>query len=185
MRVSWLGLSSWEPRSSSFWVFCVDIFDNITVNVGSQHTFSPALVYSTNQVTTNSSGGSGTGNSLSKTVSGEIQYLANLGFALASTTATAAVQDSLTAIQAAIWNIEYGLGSDGLGTAKLGSGDTLAAGQTYTTENALIVVLRRTSLRPCDSGLCQWHLLAWVSSVRHRSSGGVNMGYVGWLASRV
>ena len=125
--------------SSSFWVFCVDIFDNITVNVGSQHTFSPALVYSTNQVTTNSSGGSGSGNSLSKTVSGEIQYLANLGFALASTAATAAVQDSLTAIQAAIWNIEYGLGSDGLGTAKLGSGDTLAAGQTYTTENALIV----------------------------------------------
>jgi|SRR5581483_1900396 len=124
--------------SGSFWVFCVDIFDNITVNVGSQHNFTPALVYSTNQVTTNSSGGSGTGSPLSKTVSGEIQYLANLGLALASKTATATVQDSLTAIQAAIWNIEYGLGSDGLGTAKLGWGDTLAGGETYSAENALI-----------------------------------------------
>lgn len=118
--------------SGSFWVFCVDIFDTITVNVGGQHTFSPALVYNTNQVTTNSSAGSGTGMSLSTKVSGEIQYLANIGVALASTTASAAVQDSLTAIQAAIWNIEYGAG-----TATLSSGDKLQT-NSYTTENNLI-----------------------------------------------
>jgi hypothetical protein len=119
--------------SSSFWVFCVDIFDTITVNVGSQHNFSPALIFTTNQVKTNSSTGSGTGTAISQTVSGEIQYLANLGIAMASTTASTTVQNNLTAIQAAIWNIEYGLGS-----ALEGVGDTLAGTQTFAAENALI-----------------------------------------------
>jgi hypothetical protein len=119
--------------SSSFWVFCVDIYDTITVNVGSQHNFSPALVYNTDQVKTNSSTGSGTGTMISTIVSGEIQYLANLGFALASTSASAIVQNELTAIQGAIWNIEYGVGK-----ASASTGDTLAGGQTFTAENLLI-----------------------------------------------
>lgn len=125
--------------SSSFWVFCVDIFDSITVNVGSQHNFSPALIYTTNQVTSNSSTGSGTGTAITTAVSGEIQYLANLGFTIASTSANATVQNELTAIQAAIWNIEYGLGTNGLHTADAGTGDTLAGGQTFAAENTLIV----------------------------------------------
>jgi hypothetical protein len=124
--------------TNTFWVFCVDIYDNITVNIGSQHSFSPSLQYMTGQVTTNSSTGSGTGTAITQTQSGQIQYLANLGFALASTTASAAAQNQLTAIQAAIWNIEYGLGLDGLLTAKAGSGDTLAGGQSFAAENLLI-----------------------------------------------
>src|ERR1700733_5594118 len=85
--------------SSSFWVFCVDIYDTITVNVGSQHNFSPPLIFTTNQVMTNSSTGSGMGTTITTAVSGEIQYLANLGFAIASTSANATVQNELTAIQ--------------------------------------------------------------------------------------
>jgi hypothetical protein len=75
---------------------------------------------------------------ISPTVSGQIQYLANLGFALASTAPSATAQNQLTAIQVAIWNIEYGLGTDGLGPAKAGTGDTLAGGQSFTAENQLI-----------------------------------------------
>jgi hypothetical protein len=122
----------------SLWVFCVDINHTIQVNIGSQKTYSPPLVYTTGQVTNNSSTGSGTGTPISPGLSGEIQYLANLGIGLASTTPSTTVQNKLTAIQAAIWNIEYGLGVDGLLTAKAGSGDTLAGGQTFAAENLLI-----------------------------------------------
>jgi hypothetical protein len=122
-----------STASSSFWVFCVDIFDTITVNVGSQHNFSPALIYTTNQVKTNSSTGSGTGTAIGTGISGEIQYLANLGVAIASTSPSITVQNQETAIQAAIWNIEYGAGS-----AVEGTGDTLAGGQTFALENTLI-----------------------------------------------
>jgi hypothetical protein len=124
--------------SGSFWVFCVDIYHDITVNIGSQHTFSTPLQYITGQVTNNSLLGSGTGTAISTTQSGQIQYLANLGFALTTTTPSTTVQNQLTAIQGAIWNIEYGLGTDGLGTARAASGDHLAGGQTVIAENDLI-----------------------------------------------
>jgi hypothetical protein len=119
--------------SSSFWVFCVDLYHNITVAIGGQNSFSPPLAYTTGQITTNSSTGSGTGTALSSMISGEIQYLANKYLPLASTSMGNTLQDQLTAVQAAIWNIEYGAG-----TAKATSGSTLAGGQTATNENLLI-----------------------------------------------
>jgi hypothetical protein len=124
--------------SSSFWVFCVDLYHNITVAIGGQHSFSPPLAYTTGQITTNSSTGSGTGAALSTMISGEIQYLANKYLPLASTNMSNTpqnqlLQNQLTAVQAAIWDIEYGAG-----TATATSGSTLAGAQTALQENSLI-----------------------------------------------
>jgi hypothetical protein len=116
--------------SSSFWVFCVDVYHNITVVIGSQYNFSPALHYTTGQIQTDSSTGSGTGTTLVSPVPQEIQYLANKYLSLATTTMNntpqnLALQNELTAVQGAIWNIEYGDG-----TAKADSSSTIAGGTT-------------------------------------------------------
>jgi PEP-CTERM motif len=120
--------------SSSFWVYCVDIYHDITVAIGGQHTFVPALSYQTDVVNN-----TGTGTTpITQALSSEIQYLANLGLGMASTSMSTTVQNQVTAIQAAIWNIEYGLGADGLHTASAGTGDSLAGTESYADENALI-----------------------------------------------
>ena len=100
-------ISLHETNGSSIWVFCVDIFH--TVGVGGQ---SPNITYSTQTLTTdtNPAGGSNPaphlGYLISSTQSAEIQYLANIGVGLAGTSNNAA---QLTGLQAAIWEIEYGL----------------------------------------------------------------------------
>jgi PEP-CTERM motif len=100
-------ISLHETNGSSIWVFCVDIFH--TVGVGGQ---SPNITYSTQTLTTdtNPAGGSNPaphlGYLISSTQSAEIQYLANIGVGLAGTSGNAA---QLTGLQAAIWEIEYGL----------------------------------------------------------------------------
>lgn len=84
------------------WVWCVDF--NHVVYIGS---YNPPLVYKTGQVTTDSTGAqSGTGNPLSQTISGEIQTLASIGTGIANSASPDAAK--LTAIQGAIWEIEYG-----------------------------------------------------------------------------
>jgi hypothetical protein len=95
-------------------VFCVDLSHVIYVNIGSQLTYNPPLQYDTGAVNTNSSGAeSGTGNPLSFLVSGEIQTLADIGVGIAKngglpTSWSAKTQNELTAVQGAIWEIEYG-----------------------------------------------------------------------------
>jgi hypothetical protein len=100
--------------SNPLFVFCVDLDHQINVNVGSQLGYNPALVYSTGSVKTDSTGStSGTGNSLTLKVSGEIQGLANLGVWIARdggapTSWSNTTNTELTAIQGAIWQVEYG-----------------------------------------------------------------------------
>ena len=114
--------------SSSFWVFCVDMYHNITVTIGSQYPLN--LAYTTGPVTTDSSTGSGTGTTLVSPVPQEIQYLANKYLSLATTTMNTtpqnlALQNELTAVQGAIWNIEYGNSA-----AKADLSSTIAGGTT-------------------------------------------------------
>lgn len=91
-----------QGDSNPLWVWCVDLSHNVYIT-----NYNPPLVYTTSQVTTDSTGAqSGTGNPLSQTVSGEIQTLAEIGTGLANSGSPDAVK--LTAIQGAIWEIEYG-----------------------------------------------------------------------------
>jgi hypothetical protein len=99
--------------TSAFWVFCVDLYHSIYVNIGSQLAYTPALQYVTGQVTSTENA---LNTPLSITQSGEIQYLANLGIGIANgngnpLTWSATIQNELTDIQGAIWNIEYGAGT--------------------------------------------------------------------------
>jgi hypothetical protein len=83
------------------WVWCVDLDHNVYIQG-----YNPPLVYMTGQVTTDSTGSqSGTGNPLTQKVSGEIQTLAEIGTSLANSASPDA--EKLTAIQGAIWEIEY------------------------------------------------------------------------------
>ena len=86
----------------TLWVFCVDV--GHTIGIGSYG--PPGLPYELAPVTTDSSGStSGIGNMLSPTVSGEIGALATLGSNIANSASPNALD--LTAIQGAIWQIEY------------------------------------------------------------------------------
>lgn len=94
------------PANQYLWVFCVDLFH--TINVGGQ---SPSLTYASQTLTTdNNPAGPNlpthTGFTLPANVSAEIQYLAHIGVGEAGTSGHA---DDVTAIQAAIWEVEYGL----------------------------------------------------------------------------
>jgi hypothetical protein len=102
-----------QGDSNPVWVWCVDLDHNINIQ-----TYSPPLVYMTGQVTTDSTGAkSGTGNPLTQMVSGEIQTLASIGSGLANSATPDA--EKLTAIQGAIWEIEYGFTpSEVTGTAQ-------------------------------------------------------------------
>jgi len=83
-------------------VFCVDLFHEI--NIGGH---SP-IPYMTGPVLTDSSGFySGTGNGLSPLQEGAIQTLVDAGFE-DYTKGVANLGDKLTALQGAIWAIEYG-----------------------------------------------------------------------------
>jgi hypothetical protein len=97
-----------DPKT--LWVFCVDLFHEI--NLGGH---DPALAYQFSPVITDSSfAKSGMGNTLSTmtpNVQGEIATLAGIGVQIANLglgNQTAAQLDDLTAIQGAIWTVEYG-----------------------------------------------------------------------------
>lgn len=94
------------PTNQFLWVFCVDLFH--TINVGGQF---PKLTYTTQNLTTDSNPAAPnppthTGYALAANVSAQIQYLAHIGVGLAGTSGNA---NAVTAIQAAIWELEYGL----------------------------------------------------------------------------
>lgn len=90
------------PSGDSFLAFCVDLQHN--VGVGAQ---SPALVYQEGFLTHD-----GAGNVLSVSRSNRIGRLADLGRYYVATGASD-LGNKLSAIQAAIWTIEYGL--EGMG----------------------------------------------------------------------
>jgi hypothetical protein len=96
------------PANQYLWVFCVDLFH--TINVGGQ---SPSLTYTSQTLTTDNnpavSNPPHNGYALKANVSAEIQYLAHIGIGLASGPTSTIVTDEVTAIQAAIWELEYGL----------------------------------------------------------------------------
>ena len=102
-----------KGSSDPFFVFCVDLNHAITINIGSQHSFSPALAYVTDPVKTNSNGvTSGEGSSISLKQSEEIQTLADIGIGIADKAGISGIKNSsntqaeLTAIQGAIWEVE-------------------------------------------------------------------------------
>ncbi|HLZ83467.1 MAG TPA: PEPxxWA-CTERM sorting domain-containing protein [Caulobacteraceae bacterium] len=85
----------------TLWVWCVDL--DHTIGIGS---YNPPLPYEISPVTTDSTGAtSGTGNPLSLMVSEEIATLATIGTNNADSATPNALD--LTAIQGAIWQIEY------------------------------------------------------------------------------
>lgn len=95
-----------DGSQTPVWVFCVDW--NHTIPTGLGYQAAVDYTYNLGAVTTDSTGAlSGSGLALSKTVSGEIQTLVNLGVAAANS--GAATDDQLAAFQASIWDIEYGL----------------------------------------------------------------------------
>jgi hypothetical protein len=96
-----------SPSGPSIWVFCVDLFHNVTV--GGQ---SPGLTYNTQTLTTdtNPAGGSNPaphlGYLISPLQSQEINWLAGQGVNIIGGPHDT---NNVTAIQAAIWAIEYGV----------------------------------------------------------------------------
>lgn len=104
---------TFEGSSNINWVFCVDFDHDLSVNIGSQLAFPSPLVYSTAPVTTNSSPSAATGTPLTIAQQQEIQYLASFGIGVANAAGnpllwSATINDELTAVQGAIWQIEYG-----------------------------------------------------------------------------
>jgi hypothetical protein len=103
-------------------VFCVDLFHDIGIGG-----YNPGLPYTTMPVTTDSADGQpGVGNPISATTAEEIQTLVNLGFSWY-------VKDTLTgneatALQDAIWTIEYNTGGSTLTVTADHTIDALAAG---------------------------------------------------------
>jgi hypothetical protein len=134
-----LALTYQDTGSLLHWVFCVDLNHNIFVNIGSQLTYGTPIPFTTGTVTTDSSGGNGTGTGLTPMpgASQEIQYLAATGVGIANgagsptgagwTSPTSTVKAELQEIQAAIWAIEYGL--------TVGSS---ISGSNYSGENTAI-----------------------------------------------
>ena len=90
---------------SSFWVFCVDIFHNITIPSGPITYGTQTLNTDNNPAINNVAALVHTGYALSANQSEQIQFLANLGVGLAGTPVTNA--ETVAEIQAAIWEIEY------------------------------------------------------------------------------
>jgi hypothetical protein len=106
-----IGLTQ-QGSNALFWVFCVDFTHDISVGVGGQYTFGSPLTYTTGLVTTNSIPSAASGSPLTTAQQQEIQYLASFGVGLANaggapTSWNSTLNDELTAVQGAIWKVEY------------------------------------------------------------------------------
>jgi hypothetical protein len=113
------------PASQSLWAFCVDIWNAINLPVGSQGTAGLPLVFNVQPLTTDNNriAAPPLGYSLSQSQSSEIQYLAALGTSFANGSLggpgslagpayggalfSGVTAEYLSAIQLAIWKIEY------------------------------------------------------------------------------
>ena len=122
-----------------FWAFCIDLNRQISYDQGSQQAYPAGLVtYSSGTLTNDQSGATpGFGNPLAPGISGQIQALANLGIGLAKSsgdpnTWTSLIKDSETAVQAAIWQLEYGIAPTG---ATVAQQPLIAADLLYAAAN--------------------------------------------------
>jgi hypothetical protein len=105
-------------------VFCVDLFHEVGIGGGQ------SLPYFTHPVTTDSSGtDSGTGNLLNAQKMGAIQTLVDLGFGDYAHNVPD-LGDKLTALQGAIWEIEYG--ATVVSTSNANNSDNSLIGQYVT-----------------------------------------------------
>lgn len=95
------------PTTANLWVYCVDIFHTIDVT-----SYNPALTYTTQTLTTDNhdTPSHPQGYTLPANVSADIEYLAHVGLGTAANPiVTTTTEDEVTAIQATIWELEYGL----------------------------------------------------------------------------
>ena len=151
------------PAAPPIWVFCVDIFHDVTVGPQSSN-----LTYGTQALTTdtNPAGGSHPaphlGFLLSASQSAEIGWLAGQGFNFVKGVS----HDSLdvTAIQAAIWAIEYGVTAKS--TAGNGALDTQIA---FWEGEAANQIGSATELYSTSNPLAQ----SFVAADPHLTIGGV------------
>ena len=90
----------------SLTTFCFDLLHPISVGLGSQA--AVAYTYSSQAVTNDLTGNGGTGNALTSLQVERISGLANLGAYLFNSGASD-LTARMTAVQSAIWSIEYGL----------------------------------------------------------------------------
>ena len=106
-----------SPTPVTLYAFCVDLFHNITVGIDNAHDIVTGagdaqlainLAYHSAALTVDSNGPTSgvSGAALTNTQIGEIGGLANLGGNLIATNA-ADLSNKLTAIQGAIWAVEY------------------------------------------------------------------------------
>ena len=107
--------------SDPLWVFCIDLTRPLLAGIYLQDTadYIPPYAYTSGTLTNDQTGAApGLGTPLAPGISGQIQALANLGIGIAKTsgdpgTWTPLIQDEETAVQAAIWQLEYGLAPGG------------------------------------------------------------------------
>jgi len=123
---------TFQGANTIHWVFCVDFTHNLSVLVGNQYPFNPPLPYSTALVTTDSNPSALNGNPLTTAQQQEISYLASFGVGLANaggapTSWSSTLNDELTAVQGAIWKVEYNFAITG------GQGDQLTLLSQYVT----------------------------------------------------
>ena len=111
-------------------VYCVDLFHDIGIGG-----YSPGLPYTTTAVTTDSADGQpGVGNPISATTAEEIQTLVNLGYA--GYVGATLSSNEATALQDAIWTVEYNTNGSSLTVTANATIDALAAAYvTYAEAN--------------------------------------------------
>jgi hypothetical protein len=90
---------------SSFWVYCVDIFHNISVPSGPINYGTQALITDNNPAGGNPAGLAHVGFGITAPQSAEIAWLAGVGIGIAGSNGS---QLQAAEIQSAIWEIEYG-----------------------------------------------------------------------------
>jgi hypothetical protein len=103
-----IGLTA-QGSGNLFWAFCVDLTHDISLNIGSQFTFNTPITYNSALITTNFNPSP---TPLTTAQQQQIQYLASFGIGLAQSAGNPAtwnqtITDALTAVQGAIWDIEY------------------------------------------------------------------------------
>lgn len=143
------------PETTNLWVYCVDIFHTIDVT-----SYNPPLSYTTQTLTTDNHDSLAypQGYTLPTSVVGEIEDLAHIGLGIAANSAaTTTTDDEVTAIQAAIWELEYGLTvhsnnsviNDDIGsyyTDAVNSGSTSPAQEVYNSSHQSFVDGQQPSL---------------------------------------
>jgi hypothetical protein len=116
--------------------FCFDVLHSISVGLGSQSAVN--YTYSLQPVSNDLSGNAGTGNALSVSQIERMSGLAKLG-AYIFNSSPSNLSARLSAVQAAIWSVEYGFTASNFSVA--GAGGYYAAYMAKTFPGAAVPVL--------------------------------------------